>query len=530
MRNQRAMTAGKEVLNMKLEIRSPSRAICIAGAFLAASSSAVAQISFQVPTAFVAGEEPHAVALADFDDDGDIDIAATVHNPARLALLRNDGFGVFSAPEFTTLATGADAAGIVARDFNGDGHMDVAIAYSADATLRYLRNLGDGDFVVGDSVVVGENPQDVAAADFDGDGDDDLVVSNRTSNTVSVVRNLGLGDFLRIQTLAAGVSPRGLAFGEFGALEGSFAADLAVVSHGSREVRIFHNDGTGLYVLANTLTLGGLERPEAVAVADIDQDGDDDLLVTLADTTVHDVGVFRQTSPGVFCQCDYYDVGGVHPIGIVAADFDLDTYVDVAAVNSTSSTIAVLRNLNGVSFGELQNYALLGPESDFVAAADLNGDHYLDLVATNDLGNSVSVLLNARDNPSSYCIGSPNSTGGSALIGSSGSTSMAANDFVLEVHGAPASVNGLFFLGQNPIQTPYMSGYLCIRPPFARLGPTDVTDAGGFAMHPLDVSAWPAMGIEAGSIWNAQFWYRDPSALGGATTNFSNGLRIVFDQ
>lgn len=516
---------------MHSKLQTGQRAISVVCGLLAISSAASAQISFGTPIAYSSGNDPRGVALADFDSDGDVDIVATVHDPARLALLRNTGTGAFLAPEFMTLIAGTDPVGMVARDFNLDGHIDLMLANSATNGVRFLRNLGDGDFVSGQGLVVDADPEDLVAADFDADGDDDVAVTCRGGDTVKFIRNNGLGQFTVVQTLPAGDSPRGLALGRLSALPALGAAplDLALVAHGSRQVRIYRSLGDGTFVANGVLTLGGVERPESIAVADVDNDGDDDLLVTLADTTVHDIGVFRQISPGVFCQCDYFDVGGVHPVGLVVGDFDFDTYIDAAAVNSVTSSVSVLRNLAGQQFGELQTFPVLGPDAMALATADLDGNHYLDLVVTNDGGNSVSVMLNGRDNPSNYCVSSANSAGSGAHMGWMGMPSVSAGGFTLAVSGAPASVNGLFFIGETPTQVPYQSGFLCIAPPLARLGPALMTSSTGSASRLLDFNTWPTTVISAGSVWNAQFWYRDPLA-GSGGTNFSDGLRVVFEQ
>jgi hypothetical protein len=519
----------QESLVMLLEQQSRVRALSILGGVFITSAVAAAQISYGTPIAYVAGDDPHGAVLADFDGDGDVDIAVTVHNPARLALLRNNGQGSFAAPEFTTLLSGTDPAGIVARDFDGDGHVDVMVANSGTSGVRFLKNLGDGDFLSGAGVVVGSDPRNIDAADFDGDGDMDVAVTNRGDDTISFIRNLGGGAFTVAQTLGAGDSPRGFAFGRLTPVgTGGASMDVALVAHGARQVRVFRGLGDCTFSAHLTLDLVGLERPEALAIADVDNDGDDDLVVSLADTTVHDIGVFGQTAPGVFCPCDFFDVGGIHPVGVALGDFDFDSFVDAATVNSVTNDVSVLRNLGSAQFGELQTFPVLGPEAQCIVTGDLDGNHYLDFVVTNDLGNSVSVILNGRDNPSSYCQSSPNSAGAGAYMSWTGAPSIAGNAFTLEVSGAPAGVNGLFFLGQTPTETPYQSGYLCIHPPFARLSPTAMTSPGGMASRALDFGLWPASTIEPGSVWNMQFWYRDPSAAIG-TTNFSDGLRVVFD-
>src|SRR5262245_31790275 len=65
----------------------------------------------------------------------------------------------------------------VAGDFNGDGHLDLAVT-RRDDTIGILLGLGTGTFT--DAVSVPGMPQlrEIAAGDLDGDGDLDLVVSS----------------------------------------------------------------------------------------------------------------------------------------------------------------------------------------------------------------------------------------------------------------------------------------------------------------------------------------------------------------
>lgn len=516
-------------------LRPTQATLRLSAAVLLGASAASAQNSFHPPIAYATGASPQCAVAADFDGDGDRDLAITIRNPARLSLLRNQGDGTFAPPEFTLLAANSDPSGLVARDFNADGHADLVVGLRGLDSVQYLRNLGDGHFAYGITVAVGHLPHSLAAGDFDRDGDEDLAVTNGGDGTVSIVNNLGNGVFAGFQSLFVGVTARGIAVGRFSiAANGSPLSplDLVVAVHDLRRLTFLNNVGDGSFSVGSSIALGSpssIERPEDVAVADFDLDGRDDLVASLSDTTVQDVGLFLQTAPGVFAGIDYFHSGGTHPAGIAVADFDRDMLVDVAVVNSVDNTLGVLRNLGRGNFAPVQTYALLGPVSQFIALADFDGNEYCDIVVTNGLGNSASVLLSVLENPRTYCIASRNSAGPGAHIGATGSVSVAADDLVLNVVGAPASVNGLFFLSQTASQIPFHAGYLCLGMPRARLGPTLVTDPLGNTSRALGLHHWSASMITSGSVWNFQFWYRDPTSLTGPA-NFSDALRVVFSD
>ncbi len=128
----------------------------------------------------------------------------------------------------------------------------------------------------------------------------------------------------------------------------------------------------------------------------------------------------------------------------------------------------------------------------------------------------------------SYCVAAPNSAGSGALMGASGSTSLVANDLVIDASGLPAGQFGMFFYGANATQVPVMDGFLCVGGALFR-HPVGQADAMGNMSLAVDLTAPPVAAgrIMVGSEWNYQVWYRDVPA-GGTGSNFSNGLRLRF--
>lgn len=129
-----------------------------------------------------------------------------------------------------------------------------------------------------------------------------------------------------------------------------------------------------------------------------------------------------------------------------------------------------------------------------------------------------------------YCLAAPNVTGLPGLIGSSGSTSLAAADFVLHARNLPSDAFGLFLCGQERAQIAMATGTLCVSP-FApgivRLGPVVQADATGFVSNPLDVEALlPFAVIAPGSTWHFQHWYRN---AGPGGYDLTDGLGVTFE-
>jgi len=139
------------------------------------------------------------------------------------------------------------------------------------------------------------------------------------------------------------------------------------------------------------------------------------------------------------------------------------------------------------------------------------------------------VAADACPGATSYCTATPNSAGGAARISSSGTTSVAANDFVLCVSRAVPYSFGLFYYGDAQAQTPFGDGFNCVGGHIFRLDPPSAIGPSGVAVRLVDLTSPPEVDgtITAGSRWNFQFWFRDPDSP-GASFNTTDGSSALF--
>ncbi|MBK7978159.1 MAG: VCBS repeat-containing protein [Deltaproteobacteria bacterium] len=66
-----------------------------------------------------------SVAKGDFDEDGDLDVVVANSGEASLSLFKGDGIAHF-ATGIPIYGVGDGPVAVIASDFNGDGHLDVA--------------------------------------------------------------------------------------------------------------------------------------------------------------------------------------------------------------------------------------------------------------------------------------------------------------------------------------------------------------------------------------------------------------------
>ncbi len=128
-------------------------------------------------------------AVADYDGDGAVDVAAVNYQEERLNLLRNRGDGTFSASKGPELHYGCQS--IWTNDLNHDGKPDLIVQQLVEFGYRLLLNQGDGSFTSPQPLFQYFDPNDLLFGDFDGDGKPDIVTtfSDGQHQSVNVVLN-----------------------------------------------------------------------------------------------------------------------------------------------------------------------------------------------------------------------------------------------------------------------------------------------------------------------------------------------------
>ena len=298
------------------------------------------------------GMNDGSIAFADVDGDGDKDLLVTgkISNTQRIAkLYANDGNGNFSEVSGTPFDA-VNRSSIAFADVDGDGDKDVlftgAINDSFQSISKLYTNDGNGNFSEVSGTPFDEvNDGSIAFADVDGDGDRDVMITGFNSSNQSITKlyiNDGSGNFS--EALGAIFEPvRGKGVIVFSDVDADGDQDVLISGLGSSSIgnitKLYTNDGSGNFSEVTSTPFVGVQR-NSVDFADVDADGDQDVLITGINNSNQRIAkLYANDGSGNFSEVSGTPFIGVAFGSIAFADVDGDGDQDVLITGTNSSQI-----------------------------------------------------------------------------------------------------------------------------------------------------------------------------------------------
>ena len=329
------------------------------------------------------GPQPESIATGDFNGDGKPDLVVANAGDGTVSILLNTGGGTFGGQKRYPAGAGGSVA---VGDFNGDGIPDLVVGGANGFGTGYAILIGNGNGSFQPAVIynvgsVGE----IAVGDFNGDGRLDLALL--IGGTVSIALGKGDGAFQSpVAFPAGGTYPTYVVTGDFN-LDGKL--DLAIADNATVSILLGRGDGSFGPPVPEAVT-GSL----ALAVADVNGDGIPDIIAA-GTTTVNATGsvsVLLGRAGGGFWPAVNLNVPGA-PQSVAIADVDGDGNLDLV-VGENSFAVAVLPGNGRGKFQQAPPGTPIGLNGSF-AAADFNRDGKLDLAVASLSG--IAILLGNGD-------------------------------------------------------------------------------------------------------------------------------------
>lgn len=300
--------------------------------------------TFQPEVAYPVDSNPESIFAADFNKDGNLDLVtantfgSNVPPDNSFSVLLGNGDGTFQPA--VDHAAGWGPVHVFPADFNGDGNLDLAAGNVYSDNVSVLLGKGDGTFFDQVFYPIEHYSHGIFSADFNNDGKIDIVASNRGggNNNISMLKGKGDGTFDPKINYPTGIFPTFLFSSDFN--RDGFL-DLVSAHYTSSFVDVLLNKGDGTFDTPTQYNTGG-NGTRSVFCADFNNDNLFDIVATNKDSDT--LSILYGKGDGTFDSPIVYDTGD-YPIIVFAADFNNDGALDLATANYQGNDVSILLGL-----------------------------------------------------------------------------------------------------------------------------------------------------------------------------------------
>ncbi|MEZ4884981.1 MAG: FG-GAP-like repeat-containing protein [Chitinophagales bacterium] len=324
-------------------------------------------------------QAPNYTLTEDIDEDSDIDVVVcTSINENTIIWFENDGVGNFE--DFHVLSTDRDGfSALYMEDMNGDELKDLVAISKDGRKVVWFENRKNGNFGLQNTIVKDiQEPENISFADVDNDGDKDVFLFSNLDRNVAFVVNDGMGHFGELQIVDDYfIRP---IFGGTADFNGDGKIDI-VITEGYGPLFWYENLGNHLFNEKQVVGNENEDNISKVKPADLDKDGDMDLVAISSDSTLV---LYENNGVGEFETHTIVSESTKNLWEINISDINDDGWLDIL-FSSDNEIPRIFYFVNDVS-GVYQHQQTLLPDSycpSIISMADIDGDNRLDLVYVN---------------------------------------------------------------------------------------------------------------------------------------------------
>lgn len=329
---------------------------------------------------------PNAIVVADFNQDNRPDMAVSNYTSNSVSVFLNRGNGSFAGS--TSYRVGVGPAALATADLNNDGKLDLVTPnFNGSNDVSVLLGRGDGSFQNAQNYPASQ-PHYLVITDLNNDAAPDLAVVGDTANTLSLLLNRGDGTFGAATNMPSSGRPHALAAGDF---NGDGNNDLAIANLSDNQLSIRLGNGNGTLRGGGSLAVG--DAPHHALAVDLNRDGKLDLVVANSGSS-NNLSVLLGRGDATFGPATQYATGQA-PLHVEVGDFNIDGSPDLAVSNLLSNDVSVLLGAQNGTFRNAINFPA-GPGTTSLAVDDIDRDGRSDVATVNAASSSITLLLTSQ--------------------------------------------------------------------------------------------------------------------------------------
>jgi FG-GAP-like repeat/Bacterial Ig-like domain len=368
----------------------------------------------------IPNNQANRLTIGDVNRDGKQDLIAANTGTHSVSVFLGNNDGTFSTTR-TDYSTGSDSRpqDVLLKDLNGDTYLDLMVStITNNGSIGVMLGKSDGTFdALTSYAMLQRTPlygiytasDAMKLADINGDGKWDLIVAEPTNQTVAVLIGNGTGGFQAPIGYEFQANTASIALTD---ANGDTVPDLFVILKGiyTASAQIALNNGTGTFELTSPLGYETGTKASKVSVADINADGNLDVVSVGSDGTTL-ASVMLGNGDGTLQSKQEYSLTK-NATDLQVADFNADGKLDLVTANlsySGTSSVSILLGDGNGSFSsntEIPTGTDMTPQA--VVVADLNADGKQDVVVGHSTYSSnppLVVLLGKGDGTFETSIG-----------------------------------------------------------------------------------------------------------------------------
>lgn len=327
------------------------------------------------------------VACHDYDLDGDIDIFACHLKENELVLWENDGNFPPTWTKNVILDVITNPLYIVSEDVNGDSYKDLIFGGNTNSIFCMLNVEAQNQwefFMVDDDF---NNPHGVSVSDMNNDGLKDIIAGARNDHTIAWWENNGENpDTWTKHIVTEQINgTQSIAVSD---INNDGFQDIVGGSSISNKVMVYYHNGDSPPTFTEQVANQSLQLPHWVSVADINEDGNPDILVAAC---VSSKVAWLENNGGNPISWTQHNIGNNFgcALTIEAADIDMDGDLDVAATAWGTNRVAWWEHTqNGSQINWQTHYLSTNYKGAWpLVFSDMDNDSDLDFVTGGDVEN-----------------------------------------------------------------------------------------------------------------------------------------------